>query len=220
MRTRELAIGALRSGLLGLLGLLSLLAAPSSADDWPGPRVAHVFSNDGTRFVRVLPGESVGDLVGFAGAGKGRYARGEFYVRQADRAYRLVADVELKNPVAPVDLLLSDSGYLITFDNWHNLGYGKAVAVYGPDGGLVAAWELEQLYGAEELKRIPSSVSSRWWRCAPFHFTDPAEQTRVYVGEALGGYFVFELATGAFQRFPDTLDCQPAGRPFSASFFE
>jgi hypothetical protein len=40
--------------------------------------------------------------------------------------------VTLKNPVAPVDTLLSNAGYLVTFDNWHNAGYGQVVAIYGP----------------------------------------------------------------------------------------
>ena len=183
-----------------LLAALLLLGAPVSADDWPGPRVMTVFSEDGARFVRITPGESLGDTVGFAGARRGAYARALFHERQPDRSYRLVSETALLNPIAPVDLLLSNTGYLIAFDNWHNLGYGKAVAIYAPTGQVVAAWELEQLYGPDELGRIGSSVSSRRWRCAPFHFVDPQEQTQVYVREALGGYFVFELLTGTFRR--------------------
>jgi hypothetical protein len=70
----------------------------------------------------------------FAAAAKGAYANALFYERQADRSYRLAAEAALLNPVAPIDLLLGNSGYLIAFDNWHNMGYGKAVAIYGPDG--------------------------------------------------------------------------------------
>ena len=187
-------------------------------DDWPGARVATVFSENGRRFVRVIPGESIGDLVGFQGSKRGVYARALHYEIQADRSYRLVADTSLMNPVAPVDLLLSNAGYLIAFDNWHNVGYGKAVAIYGPDGKLVASWELERLYGKDRIKSITMSVSSRWWRCAPFHFVDLKEQTKVYVREALGGYFVFELTTGKFEYFKGTEKCQPPGGPFSATF--
>ena len=65
--------------------VLLLLAQGLAADDWPGPRVMNVFSEDGARFVRVTPGESLGDSVGFAGAKQGAYAQALFYERQADR---------------------------------------------------------------------------------------------------------------------------------------
>jgi hypothetical protein len=188
------------------------LAAPLGADSWPAPRPTTVWNDDGTRFVRIEPGSSLGETVGFAGAAKGAHARGLFYRRQPDRSYRLVADVELANPVAPVDLLLSRSGHLVTFDNWHNVGYGDVVAIYDPQGRRVAAWKLEQLYPREALEKISQSVSSRWWRCPPFHFVDPDEQTRVTVREALGGSFVFELATGSFSYEPGTAACGNAQR--------
>ncbi len=125
----------------------------------------------------------------------------------------------LLNPIAPVDLLLSNAGYLITFDNWHNLGYGKAVAIYGPSGKPLASWQLEQLYTRDQLDAIKKSVSSRWWRCSPFHFVDLDEQTKVYVRESLGGYFVFQLPAGKFTYFKGTADCQPSAAPFSATYF-
>jgi hypothetical protein len=168
----------------------------------------------------VTPGESLGDSVGFKGAKHGAYARALFYERQADLSYRLTAEVALLNPIAPVDLLLSNSGYLITFDNWHNLGYDKAVVIYGPTGKPVASWELEQLYTPDQLTSIKQSVSSRWWRCPAFHFVDPREQTKVYVAESLGGYFVFELLTGKFTYFKGTTECEPPAHPFSATYFK
>ncbi len=200
--------------------VLLLLAQGAIADDWPGPQVVTVFSEDGTRFVRVKPGESLGDTMGFAGAKKGEYAHGLFYELQADRSYRLASDVALLNPIAPVDLLLSNSGHLITFDNWHNAGYGKVVAIYGSTGQPVASWSLEQLYSPEQIDSIRQSISSRWWRCHPFHFVDPKEQTKVVVREALGGEFVFELSTGKFTYTKGTAACRTAGKPFSATSFQ
>jgi hypothetical protein len=196
-------------------GVLLLASTALAADSWPGPRVMTAFSENGTHFVRVEPGESVGDSVGFAGAQHGDYARGLFYARQPDRSYQLVADIALLNPVAPVDFLVSNTGHLITFDNWHNLGYGKAVAIYDPSGNPVASWELEQLYTSDQLRSIGSSVSSRWWRCSPLGFVDPREQTKIYVREALGGDFVFELGSGRFSYSPGKAECQPAARPFT-----
>lgn len=206
-----------RAAMVG--SVLLLLAQAVAADSWPGPRVMTVFSEDGSRFVRVEPGESIGDSVGFAGAGRGAYAQALFYERRADRSYRLVSQVALLNPVAPVDLLLSNGGTLTAFDNWHNVGYGKVIAIYGPTGTPIASWTLEQLYTPEQLRSIRASVSSRWWRCSPFHFVDPREQTQVYVRESLGGYFVLDLAKGAFSYFKGTADCQAPGGPFSATYF-
>ena len=177
------------------------------ADDWPGPKREEVFSKNGLRFVRILPGESVGDTFGFAGANKGRYARAEFYVRQPDRSYKLTADVELLNPVAPVSSMLSDSGALITFDNWHNAGYGKVVVIYSLTGKPLAARELEDLYSDEKLSDLPMSSSSRWWRCRPMGWSDVDKQTKVYVHDRIGGYFVFDLTDGSHGYEPGSAPC-------------
>ena len=206
----------LRSTTVAIALLISSASPP--ADDWPAARIATVFSEDGSRFVRIVPGESIGDLTGFQGAKRGAYARALHYEIQPDRSYRLSAESSLLNPVAPVDVLLSNSGYLIAFDNWHNVGYGKVVAIYDPKGKAVASLELDRLYDKSRIKSITVSVSSRWWRCAPFHFVDLKEQTKVYVRESLGGYFVFELPTGKFEYFSGTQKCQRPGGPLSATF--
>jgi len=173
-----------------------LVSRAVQADNWAGARSFQIFSGSAKYFVRVIPGESIGDTVGFAGARKGKYAQALYYVLQADRSYKLVHDIRLRNPVAPVDLLLSDHGYFITLDNWHNLGFGKVVAIYGPAGKLIRSFELTDLYPGQMSERIARSVSSRHWRCQPSHFVEPKEQKSVYVAEALGGYFVFTLASG------------------------
>ena len=190
-----------------------------TADDWPAATVQNVFSEDGRHFVRIIPGQSVGDTVGFASAPKGQYARAEIYARQPNRSYGLAADVALQNPVSPTAALVTNSGYLVTFDNWHNLGYGKVVAIYEPTGRLVRAFTLEQLYSEDRLKKIPLSVSSRWWRCAPHGFVDPGEQTEIYVFEHLGGTFTFKVQSGAFAYHPGRATCTPPTGPFSTSWF-
>ena len=74
--------------------LMVLLAftRPIAADDWARAEVAYVFSQNGSRFVRTVPGQSIGETFGFAGAPKGEWARAEFYARQRDRSYALVAE--------------------------------------------------------------------------------------------------------------------------------
>ena len=173
-----------------------LLGRPVQADDWPGARPFQIFSASEKYFVRFVPGESIGDTVDFAGGRKGKFASALLYARQADRSYKLLHEIALQNPVAPVDALVADQGYFITLDNWHNLGYGKVVAIYGPAGKLIRSFEIGELYPGQLLERIPRSVSSRHWRCQPSQFVEPKEQRSVFVGEAMGGYFVFTLASG------------------------
>jgi hypothetical protein len=190
-----------------------------AADDWPAPAIHNVFSDNGQYFVRVVPGTSTADTVGFAGTQKGPYARGEFYARQPNRSYRLVADIALQNPVSPTDALVTNGGYLVTFDNWHNFGYGTIVAIYAPGGRLVRGFTAEQLYSPERLAKVPLSTSSRWWRCSPHGYVDPGDQTTIYVFEHFGGTFTFNVRDGAFDYHPGQAECHPPRGPFSASWF-
>jgi hypothetical protein len=207
-RVRRVAAGALM-----LLGTV-LVPHAAGADSWPAAVTLTRFSDDGRFFVRITPGKSLGDTWGFGGSQKGPYASARFYALQRDRSYRLVREVSLLNPVAPVDAIVSKHGYLVTFDNWHNLGFGKVLAVYDLRGKPIAAYELDELYPAERLGTIVRSVSSRYWRCAPHHFVDPAEQTQVYVREAQGGYFVLTVATGAVVYHPGHVkECSPPEVP-------
>ena len=167
---------------------------PAQGDSWAGPQPEGVFSADGSRFVRITPGSGDG-------------ARAEFYVRTADRSYRRLADVILKNPVAPVKTIVTNSGHLIAFDNWHNAGYGEVVAVYGPNGELLKSHRLEDMYDEDGLKAVPTSVSSRWWRCNPIGFVDPDKQTEIYFAEFRGGNFIVTVSSGLMRYEPGTATC-------------
>jgi hypothetical protein len=48
-------------------GALLVVAA---ADSWPAATIKEVFSNNRDWFVRIIPGKSVGDTVGFANQGR------------------------------------------------------------------------------------------------------------------------------------------------------
>jgi hypothetical protein len=196
-----------------------ILAAVAYADDWPAAQIQNVFSANGKHFVRIVPGQNWGDTVGFSGSPKGRNAKAEFYVQQRDRSFKPTAEVALQNPIAPVEAIVTDTGYLVTFDNWHNFGYGKVVAIYRPNGRLLRSFSLEEIYSADQLKRIPHSISSRGWRCSPHGFSDPKEQTTVYVFEHLGGTFQFNIQIGSVRYNPGQAACNPPRGPFSASWF-
>lgn len=101
-------------------------------------------SPDGNIVVRVLPGDSLGEVMGFAGEKKGRPAQAMYYrVAEGDR-YIKCQEAPLHNPIAPFDFYVSDSGEMATLDNWHNMGIGKIVVVYAPDGTVRQSHEANQ----------------------------------------------------------------------------
>ena len=187
----------------------TFLLTGARADDWPAARAVSVFSDNAEYFVRIVPGNSIGDVFGFQGSTRGEYAHGLFYRRMQDRSYVLIKDAVLLNPVAPVDVMVTNSGEMITFDNWHNVGYGKVVVLYSDDGRAIGSWTLENLYSPARLSRVPMSTSSRWWRCGARAFVDPDRQTKVFVTEKLGGMFVFDLRSATFTYSAGDLKCDP-----------
>jgi hypothetical protein len=179
---------------LHLLALALAILPVAQGDDWPAPVIREVFSQSRSYFVRVLPGKSLGDTVGFSGAAKGPFATAELYRRENDRAYRLAATATLLNPVAPVDFFVTDRGFLITLDNWHNLGYGKVVVFYTPEGKPIRAYELSDLFTKSEIEGFGHSVSSIQWRKSPGAYIRPGGDTlNVTINDA-GSGFVFEVS--------------------------
>jgi hypothetical protein len=186
---------AFKSLLLGTLLWLTTMAV--RADDWAAPQTKEVFSASREYFVRVTPGESLGDTFGFAGQKKGKYAAAEFYRRHQDRSYRLVIEVVLLNPMAPVEFFVSNDGRLATIDNWHNIGYGKVVSIYDPRGKVVRSYELSNLFQDEEIKAFGRSVSSIHWRNGPAYIRQ--DQKTLLITVKSGGDFLFGMETGRFK---------------------
>ena len=181
------------------IGALLLVAAVAAADSWPAATIKEVFSLNRDWFVRIIPGKSLGDTVGFAGSPKGPYARAEFYRRQPDRSYVLATETTLANPIAPVQFLVTDRGYLVTLDNWHNYGYGQVVVAYAPDGRRVASYTLKDLFTADEIARFSHSTSSIQWRTETLYVR--AGQQSVYLAlDDKGRELIVEPETGAWQQ--------------------
>ena len=155
-----------------------------------------MFSASRDHFVRVIPGKSVGDTLGFAGAPKGDYAAAEYYRRQPDKSYRLTATATLLNPVAPVDVFVSNAGRLVTVDNWHNRGYGKVLALYDDGGRLVKAYELADLFLKSEIDAYSHSVSSIAWHDGPVYLNQ--DQRTLYMMIKSGRDLVLGLDTGRY----------------------
>jgi hypothetical protein len=196
-------------GLVVAILLLTWIMS-ARADEWPAPRVQNVFSSNGRYFVRIVPAASINRAAGAAGALNQGKSRGEFYARQPDRSYRLVADVELRNRVSPTYAIVTDDGYLVTFDDWFQLGMGDVLAFYRPTGALIRAVTIEELYTPAKLIQIPRSVSSRQWRCGVF-YTPPtnANSESLTVFEHFGGSFQLQARTGTFEYRAGTAACSP-----------
>lgn len=142
------------------------------ADEWPGAQVKEVFSKNREYFVRITPGESLGETVGFSGSRVGKHAHAEFFRVQEDRGYRLMQEIEQLNPIAPADFFVSNAGDLVTLDNWHNIGYGAILALYHSDGKLTKAYRLSDLFTKNEIDSFPLSISSIWWHKGPTYIDE------------------------------------------------
>ena len=195
---------------IAVVALIAVLGfdGVARADSWPNATVKAYASENGEVVARIIPGSSISDTVGFAGAPKGSYATAMLF-RFRDDQYALLRTIELANPVAPLQAAVANDGTLATLDNWHNVGYGFVVVIYGPDGSLRKRHRLADLYTAAQLDRMSRSVSSIWWRCLN---REPAidRASKMRIDDMLGGRFTFHVATGAHTYAPGAGEC---GRP-------
>ena len=91
--------------------VLVLLAVPTfaTADSWLPAQVKAAVSPNSETIFRVIPGKSIGDVYGFAGEAKGRFAEGQWF-RLRDNRYELYQTVQLLNPVAPLFIAVANDG--------------------------------------------------------------------------------------------------------------
>lgn len=185
------------AALTALLAGLATAAPAVRADQWINPTETGALSPDGRVVVRVIPGESWGEVEGFKGAPTGKHAIARFYrLDEAGAAFVQYREQELLNPVAPVFLTVTDEGALVTLDNWHNAGYGPVLVVYAPSGEVLKSYALKDLYSEEQIRQFPISVSSIWWRCSSQPPGIEGGSTLAFV-DVLSQRVAVDLATGA-----------------------
>jgi hypothetical protein len=176
-----------------LVIVVAFLAASAAAraDDWPAPKTRYVKSDSARYRVIVVPGA------------KGKPGSVELYDdRDPIKPKRLYRRAPV-NQVAPVKVLLSDGGQLVTLDDWDNAGYKHALVIYDKKGKVVVDCALEHLLTPEELARVDTSISSRWWRLEEKADTDAwidGAAVLVKVKTTEGAVMRFDLATGAQTR--------------------
>jgi hypothetical protein len=180
-----------------LAGLLGLCFAPAlRGDTWMLPAPVTVSSPSGKYIAQVTPGAGgyFGDFES-AITNRAQNATVILSVRPQPGITNVVWSGKLINPAAPVEVFVSDDGYLVTMDNWHQVGYGPVVAIYDPKGNLVRHWSLEELFSSEEQRELTRSVSSIWWHKGPAHFGNKGK-TNIFVVPAVGKTFKFDLTKG------------------------
>lgn len=166
--------------------LLAGTFASARADSWNPPKKEKYYSPNKKYYLEVTPKKLESQLKYFedkvegredAGAlknVKGNRARASFYARRADGGYSKMREFPLVNEVSPVSALVSGKGdYVVTFDNWHSVGYGDdVVVIYRSDGALVKKFSLADLLTEGDIETLPRSVSSIWW--GGEHYIDEA----------------------------------------------
>ncbi|MCA9795252.1 MAG: hypothetical protein KC910_25760 [Candidatus Eremiobacteraeota bacterium] len=158
-----------------LLTILLLLTLSALADTWALPDPQTYTSPNGLYQLEVVPANITNQLQYFEDLAEGndnpgmsrtdvRYCRA-YLTRKVNGKAEEIWSARLANPVAPTDALVADDGqHVVTFDNWHEVGYGPlVVVVYGPQGQLLRQFSLEDILAPEELANVPVSTSSRWW---------------------------------------------------------
>lgn len=176
--------------------LLFLSSSPVVADSWAPAKLKAQISDNGRYIVRVAPGESLGDVYGFAGAKKGKYAKAEYFKFTSD-GYRKFREFKLLNPVSPLYIAITNKGGLVTLDNWHNMGYGDVIVVYKPNGKVVKKYSLIDVYTEIQLNRMKMTTSSLWWRCETIPPFFEEHTNTLVVNDVLGGLLKVDLITGA-----------------------
>lgn len=151
------------------------LAVSVAADSWLPPSKQRYCSAAGKYCVDIDPKPIKSALQYFddhvqkranpgAGPGALQSASARFFVRNG-REYTLIRSFALTNEVAPVHALVSSDGeFLVTFDNWHMVGWGdNVVVIYRSNGAIAKKFSLVELLSEKKVEKLPRTVSSIWW---------------------------------------------------------
>jgi hypothetical protein len=152
-------------------------AGPACADSWMLPETTTYLSPDKGCRLTIVPRDLENQLTYLEGKvdnvekagqrpGGNPQANATLERRLPDGRWERLWARALVNDVAPADALVSDGmDYVVTFDNWHSIGYGDdSIVIYDIAKGGVRTFSVETLLGAEYFAALPRSVSSVQWR--------------------------------------------------------
>jgi len=159
-----------------ILVLLAFVCSSVRADSWALPQKKKYYSADKKYCLEVIPKQLESQLAYFEDKSEGRKDPGAVKGLKDNRAKAIFYELEgreyskkrefpLVNEVSPVNALVSADGkHVVTFDNWHQVGYGDdVVVIYKSDGTLIRKFGLEDLFTKADIATFQSSVSSIWW---------------------------------------------------------
>jgi hypothetical protein len=181
---------------LSVLGV-TVFAAAVHADEWMLPTTQAYLSPDRSWRLTVTPRAVTSQLAYFSDKVAGHRLAGAVAGNPQNHVRGLMEHLEqgqwkrvweepLLNEVSPVEAVVTSSGQAVTFDNWHESGYGKdVVVIYDDHGKPVRAMGLEDFLPKEYIEALPRSVSSIWWG-SEHHFSADGKQVvlRVVVPSA------------------------------------
>lgn len=163
---------------LAFLALL-VLALPQAvrADSWAPPSVQVIEAEGGNFRFTITPAPMESALEYFreeAQAGRDgnsleRPAPIGLLERRRPDGWEPVWAKPLVNEISPVSAIVAPDGqYVVTFDNWHSVGFGRdAIAIYDAAGRLVRALGVTDLVSQDYFETLPRSVSSVSWQKQP-----------------------------------------------------
>lgn len=183
---------------MALTGML--LAAATQADTWMPPGPVSVSSPSKQFIAQVTPGEANPGNYEQAISNRSRNATVRVSICRPDGTTNLVWEGKLVNPVAPVDVYVSDVGNLVTLDNWYQVGHGPIAVFYDLKGKLIRYWELKQLLTFEQ-KLDTISTSSINWRTVEPRFGE-GMRTNTLIVPTVDGEFVFDVTDGRLLSAP------------------
>lgn len=161
------------SQLIPCLLIIAFAPHQAAADQWISPEQASFHSTNRNYMFVVVPGRKqlgpIGlkitqhELSRFTALGQDS-ARGLLCKLSDEGSCEVAWRARLPYPVAPASALVSDSGRIvITFDQWGRAGYGDVIVIYDYSGSVIRKYRLEDFLTSDEILRVPTTVSSRWW---------------------------------------------------------
>ena len=130
------------------------VASVGFADSWSLPTVLTVSSTNGDVLVRVEPSRDDASPQALV-----------FDYDTHAEAYILRSKFTLRNRMSPYRLAVSpQAARIVAVEEYGSLGYGSdSIVIYDGSGHLLWRWSLSDIFTKDEIARIPSSTSSRWW---------------------------------------------------------
>lgn len=166
----------------------------SFAEVWKEPHVLGAMSASADYVVRIIPGVDSKNI-------KAEATTFKFH----GGIYEIQKKWFVENTVSPVLVYISDNGNLVTVDNWYEAGYGKVVTVYDPKGSKVVSYELKDLYGNEQLKKLENPSVSIHWVC--YGETPEVSEENLKIWDVFGGRHEINLSDGKKKYIPNDLTC-------------